>query len=187
MAYCKPLARTHLGITRDTALPAWTIFICLSNIRWKGNTLQKVAGDMSGAVWRGRVSICVRISQEISLSRLTLTFAEELHVVGHLVLFGIHLRLGGHVDFPYQELHVVVALDVVTLVLQQSQTLLLFVPVAIEAILGDRTRAKRNGGICKSLAGKYKYSSDKQPNKSGFFPLFSSENKISAYLKVFWY
>lgn len=53
----------------------------------------------------------------------------------------------------------VVALDVVTLVLQQSQTLLLFVPVAIEAILGDRTRAKRNGGICKSLAGKYKYSS----------------------------
>lgn len=48
------LITPYLGITRDTALPACTTFICLSNIKWKGKTLQNVAGEMSGAARDGR-------------------------------------------------------------------------------------------------------------------------------------
>lgn len=39
-----------LGITRDTDLPACTIRICLLNMRWKGNTWQKISGETSGSV-----------------------------------------------------------------------------------------------------------------------------------------
>lgn len=45
---------TYLGITRETALPACTTFICLSNIKWKGKTLQNVAGEMRGAARDGQ-------------------------------------------------------------------------------------------------------------------------------------
>lgn len=37
-----------LGITLATDFPAWTILIFRSNIKWKGNTLQNVSGDISG-------------------------------------------------------------------------------------------------------------------------------------------
>lgn len=68
-----------------------------------------------------------------------LTFAEKLHVIDGrlLILLGIHLRLGGHIDFTYQKLYVVIALDVVALVLQQAQALLVLVAIAIEAILHE--------------------------------------------------
>lgn len=69
---------------------------------------------------------------------LAITFAEKLHfIVGRLlILLGVLLRLGCHIDFPYHKLHMVIALDVVALVLQQPQALLLLIAaIAIEAIL----------------------------------------------------
>lgn len=41
---------TVFGITRETDLPAWTIRICRSNMRWKGNTWQKIWGETRGSV-----------------------------------------------------------------------------------------------------------------------------------------
>lgn len=38
-----------MGITRDTDLPACTIIRSRLNIRWKGNTLQNVVGEIIGA------------------------------------------------------------------------------------------------------------------------------------------
>lgn len=43
---------THLGIIRETDFPTWTICMCLSNIKWNGNILQKVAVDIRLSVWR---------------------------------------------------------------------------------------------------------------------------------------
>lgn len=37
-----------LGITRETDFPAWTIRIWRLNIRWNGNTWQKICGETSG-------------------------------------------------------------------------------------------------------------------------------------------
>lgn len=37
------------GMTRETDLPAWTMRICLSNIRWNGKTWQKICGETSGS------------------------------------------------------------------------------------------------------------------------------------------
>lgn len=39
----------NLGITRETDLPACTIFIVRSNIRWNGKTWQKIWGETSGS------------------------------------------------------------------------------------------------------------------------------------------
>lgn len=65
------------------------------------------------------------------------TFAQKFHfIVGRLlILLCILLRFGCHIDFAYHKLHMIVALDIVALVLQQAQTLLFLVAIAIEAIL----------------------------------------------------
>lgn len=41
---------THLGIIRETDLPACTTCICRSNIKWNGKIRQKVFGDIKGSV-----------------------------------------------------------------------------------------------------------------------------------------
>lgn len=38
------------GITRETDLPACTTFIVRSNMRWNGNTWQKICGETSGSL-----------------------------------------------------------------------------------------------------------------------------------------
>lgn len=94
------------------------------------------------------------------------TFAEELHlIVGRLlILLGILLRFGCHIDFPYHKLDMIVSLDIVAFVLQQAQALLLLVAIAIEAILrhGGADYAAAAGLRCGWQLVCYSWEEDRE-------------------------
>lgn len=101
------------------------------------------------------------------------TFAEKLHlIVGRLlILLGILLRFGCHIDFPYHKLDMIVSLDIVAFVLQQAQAFLLLVAIAIEAILGhggaDYAAAAAAGLRCGWQLVCYSWEGDRERERKG--------------------